>query len=157
MFGKQKASAAEPTVIGRGAVVEGKIRASGPIQIDGQIDGTLVVDGQVSVGPSGAIIGEVVADDIVVGGRVEGKLHARTHLHVAPGGSVRGEARYGTLQIDRGGVIDGTTAQGQTAPQVSAADAPAEPVRPVAAQTPAAQPLAPHALGAQARTSRAAS
>jgi cytoskeletal protein CcmA (bactofilin family) len=113
MFGRKTASAAEPTVIGRGAVVEGKVRASGPIQIDGHIDGALDVEGQVSIGPNGAISGEVTADDVVVGGRIEGMVHARGHLHVASGGSVRGEARYGSLQIDRGGLIDGTTAQGQ--------------------------------------------
>jgi cytoskeletal protein CcmA (bactofilin family) len=161
MFGKKTASsAAEPTVIGRGAVIEGKIRASGPIQVDGHIDGTLIVDGQVSIGPSGEIKGEVAADDIVVGGKVQGKLHARTHLHVAPGGSVRGEARYGSLQIDRGGVIDGTTAQGQAATEAAPATTTAakpEPARPVAAEKPAAQPLAPQALNAQARTSRVAS
>jgi cytoskeletal protein CcmA (bactofilin family) len=110
MFGKKATSAAEPTVIGRGSVFEGNIRASGHIQVDGHIDGTLHVDGQVSVGPQGVITGEVMADELVIGGRVQGKAHARGHLHVASGGSVRGEVRYGTLQIDRGGVIDGTTA-----------------------------------------------
>jgi cytoskeletal protein CcmA (bactofilin family) len=117
MFGNKKttASAAEPTVIGRGAIIEGTVRATGPIQVDGQIDGTLHVDGQVSVGPHGAVIGELIADEIVIGGRAQGKVTARAHLHVASGGSVRGEVRYGSLQIDRGGVIDGNTGQGQAA------------------------------------------
>jgi cytoskeletal protein CcmA (bactofilin family) len=163
MFGgKKAANAAEPTVIGRGAVIEGKVRASGPIQIDGHIDGTLLVDGQVSVGPSGAITGEVSADEIVVGGRVEGKLHARTHLHVAPGGSVRGDVRYGTLQIDRGGLIDGTTAQGQASAEArtpASAETQAEaPRASAAAPLPAASSLgAAQPLAAQARTQRAAS
>jgi cytoskeletal protein CcmA (bactofilin family) len=129
MFGKKASSAAEPTVIGRGAVIEGKVRASGPIQIDGHVEGALQVEGQVSVGPSGTVTGELVADDVVVGGRVQGKVFARAHLHVASGGSVRGEVRYGSLQIDRGGVIDGTTAHGKAADEAAAsaeASAPAE-------------------------------
>jgi len=125
MFGRKTTHAAsEPTVLGRGAVVEGTIRACGPIQIDGQVDGTLLVDGAVSVGPNGSVTGELVADEIAVGGRVEGKLTARSHLHIAPGGSVRGEVRYGSLQVDRGGVLDGTTGQGlgaaETAPSATA-------------------------------------
>jgi cytoskeletal protein CcmA (bactofilin family) len=121
MFGKKSTSSAEPTVIGRGAIVEGTIRLSGHIQIDGHIEGKLEVDGQVSVGPNGSINGEVSADELIIGGKVEGKATARAHLHVASGGAVRGEVRYGSLQIDRGGLIDGRTGHGQTAEGGSAA------------------------------------
>jgi cytoskeletal protein CcmA (bactofilin family) len=114
MFGnKSKTNAAtEPTVIGRGTLIEGTVRVSGRVQVDGQIDGTLVAEGPVSVGPSGSIIGEVVAHELAVGGRVEGKVSIREHLHVAPNGVCRGEVRYGSLQVDRGGVLDGSTAHG---------------------------------------------
>jgi cytoskeletal protein CcmA (bactofilin family) len=81
--------------------------------VDGQIDGTLIAEGHVSVGPSGSIVGEVIADQLAVGGRVEGKVNVREHLHIAPGGSARGDVRYGTLQVDRGGVIDGSTLHGE--------------------------------------------
>ena len=108
-----KSKAAEPTVIGRGAMIEGTVRASGRIQIDGQIDGRLEVDGHVSVGPNGRITGEVIADDLVVGGRVEGKVTAKNHLHVASTGAVKGEVRYGTLQVDRGAAFDGSALHGQ--------------------------------------------
>jgi cytoskeletal protein CcmA (bactofilin family) len=115
MFGRKTPSAAEPTVIGRGAVIEGNVRATGPIQVDGHIDGTLKVEGQVSIGPSGVVTGELTADEVVVGGRVEGQLTARGLLHVTTGGNVRGEVRYGALQIDRGGLLDGTSTQGHAA------------------------------------------
>ena len=121
MFGKKQAATTEPTVIGRGAVVEGTIRLSGHIQVDGHIEGKLEVDGQVSVGPNGSINGEVIADELIIGGKVEGKASAKSHLHVASGGSVRGEVRYGSLQIDRGGLIDGRTGHGQSGESPSAA------------------------------------
>ena len=85
--------------------------------------GKLEVEGQVSVGPNGIIQGEVVADELVIGGKVEGKAIARAHLHVASGGSVRGEVRYGSLQIDRGGLIDGNTGHGHKAAASSSASA----------------------------------
>jgi cytoskeletal protein CcmA (bactofilin family) len=115
MFGnKSKGNAStEPTVIGRGTCIEGTIRVSGRVQVDGQIDGTLLAEGPVSVGPSGSIIGEVAAHELAVGGRVEGKVNVREHLHVAPNGVCRGEVRYGSLQVDRGGVLDGSTAHGE--------------------------------------------
>jgi cytoskeletal protein CcmA (bactofilin family) len=127
MFGnKSKNAATEPTVIGRGTLIEGTLRVSGRVQVDGAIDGMLVAEGPVSVGPSGSIIGEVVAHELAVGGRVEGKVSVREHLHVAPNGVCRGEVRYGSLQVDRGGVLDGSTAHGEDTNtlQTSDSDAP---------------------------------
>ena len=46
-------------MIGRGTVIEGIVRVAGRVQIDGAIDGSLVADGHVSVGPNGSILGEV--------------------------------------------------------------------------------------------------
>jgi cytoskeletal protein CcmA (bactofilin family) len=113
MFGSKSKAAAEPTVIGRGAVIEGTLRAQGRIQVDGRIEGTLDVQGEVSVGPTGSVTGELISDQLAVGGNVSGKVHVRSHLHVLAGGTVRGEVRYDTLQVDRGGVIDGTTSHGE--------------------------------------------
>ena len=115
MFGnKSKTKAAtEPTVIGRGTVIEGTVRVSGRVQVDGQIEGTLIAEGHASVGPSGAVLGELVAHELVVGGRVEGKVSVTENLHIAPNGVCRGDVRYGSLQVDRGGVLDGSTAHGE--------------------------------------------
>ena len=114
MFGsKAKTSAStEPTIIGRGTVIEGTVRVAGRVQVDGAIDGSLLAEGHVSVGPTGSILGEVIAHELAVGGRVEGKVSVREHLHIAPQGVCRGDVRYGSLQVDRGGVLDGSTAHG---------------------------------------------
>jgi cytoskeletal protein CcmA (bactofilin family) len=110
---KSSASSSEPTVIGKGTMIQGTVKVSGRVQIDGHIDGTLIADGHVSVGPNGMILGEVYAEELAVGGKVEGKVSVKNHLHIAPGGTARGEMRYGSLQVDRGGVIDGSTAHGE--------------------------------------------
>ena len=115
MFGSKRA-AAEPTVIGQGTAIEGNLRANGRVQIDGHLQGKLEVDGQVSVGPTGSISGEVIADELAIGGRVEGKVTARKHLYVAASGQVHGELCYGTLQVERGAVIDGRALHGDAAP-----------------------------------------
>jgi cytoskeletal protein CcmA (bactofilin family) len=109
---KTTASSAEPTVIGKGTVIEGTVRITGRVQIDGKIDGTLIAEGHVSVGPQGSVLGELTAGELAVGGNVEGRVNVRGHMHIAPGGKARGEMRYGSLQVDRGGVIDGSTAHG---------------------------------------------
>jgi cytoskeletal protein CcmA (bactofilin family) len=107
-----RAKSIDPTVIGQGAVIEGNLRAKGRVQIDGRIEGKLEVSGQVSIGPGGAVVGEVLADEVAIGGRVEGKCTARKHLYVAATGALHGEACYGSLQVERGGIVDGHTARG---------------------------------------------
>lgn len=143
MFGSKSE---EPTVIGRGAVIEGIVRIRGRVQVDGRVDGTLEVEGTLSVGPEGRIRGEVIAEDIAVGGEIEGKITARKHLHVIRTGKVRGEVRYDTLQIDRGAVLDGRTLHGEEA--VVGAKAPATSIADEDVE------LAPPSLPAKARPSQ---
>lgn len=123
MFGSKSGKSEEPTVIGRGAVIEGTLRVRGRVQVDGRIEGTLDVEGTLSVGPEGRIRGEVMAEDIAVGGEIEGKVTARKHLHVVRTGKVRGEVRYDTLQIDRGALLDGRTLHGDEVEAGKAASA----------------------------------
>jgi cytoskeletal protein CcmA (bactofilin family) len=136
MFGnKARTRTAEPTVIGRGSTIEGTIHAPGAVQVDGHLEGALIADGHVAIGPTGSIIGEIVADDVALRGRVEGRICVRNHLHVAFGGSARGEVRYGTLQVDRGGVIDGSALQGDVDLTITAE--PTLPDEPISSMPPA--------------------
>jgi len=111
MFGRKQASGTNVTVIAVGSTVEGTLRVKGMLQVDGRVEGNLIADGHISVGPEGKIIGDVTADNLSVGGRVEGTLSARGHLHVLSTGVVSGSARYTTLEVDRGGVMDGRAAR----------------------------------------------
>jgi cytoskeletal protein CcmA (bactofilin family) len=127
MFGnKSRSESAEPTVIGSGTVVEGSIRVGGPIQVDGQIDGALIAEGDAAIGRTGSVLGDVFADDLMIAGRVEGNVTVRDHLHVASGGSMLGEARYGSLQVDRGGVLAGSARTGEDSITIDADSGEAE-------------------------------
>ena len=106
----------DATVIGSGTLIEGVVQASGRVQVDGRVEGTLVVDGEVSVGPDGCINGELVGTTVVIGGTVTGKLVVERHLHLISTAVVQGDVRYETLQVDRGGVIGGTANRAEERP-----------------------------------------
>lgn len=110
MFNKRQQTTAV-TVIAGGTSVDGTVRARGVVQVDGRVVGNLQVEGHVCVGPEGVVEGEVHADDLSVGGRLEGTALVKGHLHVLSGGAIEGEVRYGSLEVSRGGVIDGRTAR----------------------------------------------
>jgi cytoskeletal protein CcmA (bactofilin family) len=113
MFGTKHAEG--PTVVGEGATIVGTLTARGRVQIDGVVEGSVKVQGQVSVGPKGRIEGDLVADDVAVGGEVKGRVVARKHLHVLASGRVSGDLHYGTLQVDRGAMLEGRTLHGEPA------------------------------------------
>ena len=139
MFGsKVKADPPGPTVIGKGCIVEGTVRASGPVQVDGRIDGALFAEGcHVAIGPSGSITGDVMAGDLAIGGRVEGTLSVLGHLHIATGASVHGAVCYGSLEVERGGVLIGRVLHDDAEMQIEIT---AEDPTPATPQLPASEP-----------------
>ena len=104
MFGKRREA---PTVIGPGASIEGAVRVTGALHIDGEVRGTVEAKGSVSIGPRGVVDGEVHGESVAVAGNVFGVVYATGHLHMLDSGHVRGDVFYDTIQIDRGGGVDG--------------------------------------------------
>jgi cytoskeletal protein CcmA (bactofilin family) len=109
MFKSSNQRETETTVISNGTLIEGKLHARGTIQIDGQVTGSVEVEGQISVGPDGRIEGELIGDNVAIGGKVKGKVTARGHLHVIKSGMIEGDVYYGSFEIDRGALVDGRT------------------------------------------------
>jgi cytoskeletal protein CcmA (bactofilin family) len=108
MFKKPQV-ASQLTVIAEGSALEGTIRTRGSLQIDGAVCGTLTCEGTMSVSATGQVLGEVHTQSLSANGRVHGIVFVRHHLQVREQGLVCGHARYETLEIVRGGVMDGTT------------------------------------------------
>jgi cytoskeletal protein CcmA (bactofilin family) len=115
MFGRRPKQALAPaqgaTVVATGSAVEGKLLAKGELWINGAVNGTIEAEGAVTVGPEGRVLGEIEADNLTVAGRVDGIVRVRKHLHVRATGAVQGHARYATLEVERGGVVDGSAAR----------------------------------------------
>jgi cytoskeletal protein CcmA (bactofilin family) len=113
MFSKHSNhSSNNTTIIGRGARLKGTLDLEGDVHIEGQCQGAIRAQTQLSIGQDGSVTGELSGDVVVIAGRVEGTAIAKETLHVLSTGSVQGDVFYGRLQVDPGGVIDGRTHQG---------------------------------------------
>ena len=110
MFGK--ANSGSTTIIGRGARFVGTLELEGAAYIEGRCEGTVRAQGELSVGPHGSVLGELAGKVVLVAGQVEGTIVAQENLHLFKTGSLKGDAYYGRLQVDYGGVIDGQSHQG---------------------------------------------
>ncbi len=92
----------------QGTVVEGKVKATNDIRIDGTIKGDLVCDAKVIIGPSGVIEGTVKCQNAVIEGRFDGILNVAELLNIRETAKVFGDVTYGKLIVQSGAVISGT-------------------------------------------------
>lgn len=116
IFNKQSGAASQQTtttVIAAGCDIQGELKLSCDMQVDGNIDGTLKLEKGLIVSRSGSIKGEVWADKIIVNGEIEGVCRANA-IEILDKGVVSGSIYCDNLSIDRGGKFFGTTFPAET-------------------------------------------
>ena len=89
-------------------MVEGKVKATTDIRIDGTIKGDLLCDAKVIIGPSGVVEGTVKCQNAMIEGRFDGILSVAELLNIRETAKVVGEVTYGKLIVQSGAVISGT-------------------------------------------------
>jgi cytoskeletal protein CcmA (bactofilin family) len=93
-------------VIGEGVTVSGKFVVPGRAVINGSLDGELQAD-EILVGAQGKLVGNIKVRKADIFGEVHDSLLATEHLIIRSTGSVNGNASYGEIEIERGGLVQG--------------------------------------------------
>ena len=112
MFGSMKKRIDNPagdieTIIGRGTKITGKITGSGNIRIDGHLDGDVVTTGDIVVGESGVVQGEIRAGNLTVAGIATGNVTCDGNLSIQSSGQLIGDVRVRSLIVSDGGIFKG--------------------------------------------------
>ena len=98
------------TLLGKDTLWQGEIHAGNlPLRIEGTVEGTVHSVGEVTVGPTGSITGTVKAKHLIVTGKVRGVLDIKECLEIHGTGCVEGEVTSGSLVVDEGGTLEGTS------------------------------------------------
>lgn len=105
VFGRKPATSVGATTVFRGDLDGGE----DDIAVHGRLVGTVTTKAAVLVGEKGLIEGDVTGHTVTVAGRVDGTVVAHGRLHVSGTGRIDGQAFYGELEVDRGGVLEGHT------------------------------------------------
>ena len=95
------------TIIGQNTTVTGKICGSGNIRIDGHIDGDVSAAGDVVIGESGVVQGNVKGGSLTVVGTVTGNVDCDGNLGIHATGQLVGDIRVRSLHIADGGIFRG--------------------------------------------------
>lgn len=99
------------TLIGKECSVKGNLEApGGALRIDGYYEGELHIGGDLIIGESGKVIGNIVAKNIIIAGEVKGSIEARGKLELAPSAKVTSDAKMVTLVVEDGAFLQGMCA-----------------------------------------------
>jgi len=94
-----------PTIISQEMNIMGNLISDGPINVDGRIEGNIQC-GIITVGESGKIRGDIIAEVAHVHGDVSGLIKAKeVHLYAAC--RVEGSIMHESLSIEDGAFVDG--------------------------------------------------
>jgi cytoskeletal protein CcmA (bactofilin family) len=129
----------EGSVIGATTVVRGNLRGEGSLEILGRVEGDVSITGDVVVGESGRVRGQVSAGKISVLGAVQGDLRATQAVLVERGGKVAGDLSAPRIGIANGALVRGNV-RTEGEPPLAAARRPLGAVAPRAASAVAAKP-----------------
>jgi cytoskeletal protein CcmA (bactofilin family) len=94
-------------IVGREIVLSGSITSCDKLVVEGRVEANLTDCREVEVAETGTFKGSAEIDVAEISGRFEGKLIARELLLVRSKGCIAGSVRYGRLEIERGGEIEG--------------------------------------------------
>jgi cytoskeletal protein CcmA (bactofilin family) len=111
MFNGKKAQPPIRTLIGEGSVLQGEIRFSDGLRIDGEVRGDVVADDStpsvVVISERARVIGRVHAAHVIINGEVQGPVESHQLLELQPKARVVGDIRYEALEMHQGAQIDG--------------------------------------------------
>jgi cytoskeletal protein CcmA (bactofilin family) len=93
--------------LGPGTKAHGKLLFEGSTTIEGEVDGEILVHGNLTVGEHAAIKGKIIATAALIRGKVEADIEADKKIEIQPPGIVFGDVTTQSLVIGDGAVLEG--------------------------------------------------
>ena len=99
------------TLIGEGTVIQGELRFTEGLRIDGEVQGDVVATGEshsiLVISEKARVTGKVKAAHVIVNGCVTGPIISDELLELQPKACIVGDVRYEILEMHQGATIDG--------------------------------------------------
>lgn len=94
-------------IVGREISLNGRISACDRLVVEGQVEAELNDGRMIEIADAGLFRGTAKVDGAEISGRFEGSLTVRERLVIRSTGRVMGTIRYGRIEIEVGGEING--------------------------------------------------
>jgi len=110
MFNKKKQPPIK-SLIAEGSQIDGNMVFCEGLRIDGGVTGNVKASADESsllvISESAKVVGEIVADHIIINGTVKGPIYARLMLELQPKARIEGDIQYSALEMHQGALIAG--------------------------------------------------
>lgn len=111
---KQKSRRAKghfDTLISSRTTIEGDVRFSGGLHVDGKITGRVMAeegsDAVVRLSEVGEVTGDITAPHVIINGTVNGDVRASSHLELAEKAAINGSVYYRLIEMAMGAAVNG--------------------------------------------------
>ena len=109
--GRQKEASHNSLVAG--VVVKGNLHCTSDLRMDGQLEGDLVGEAKVVLGPRAELKGTIRGQQVIIEGRVEGNIVATEQLYIKETGVVLGDIITNKLIVEHGATFNGASITGK--------------------------------------------
>jgi cytoskeletal protein CcmA (bactofilin family) len=110
MFGWKKTPPLR-TLIGEGTVMQGEIRFSDGLRIDGEVVGDIIAIGDkrtlLVISEKAKVTGKIRAGHVIINGLVQGPVESEDLLELQPKARIVGDVKYEALEMHQGATING--------------------------------------------------
>jgi cytoskeletal protein CcmA (bactofilin family) len=96
------------SILAPGTKIKGDISSDTDLRLDGIMEGNIVSEGKVILGPSSSIIGNITCSNAEISGKVKGNVSAPEQLSLKSTSRIDGSITTSTLIIEAGAVLNGT-------------------------------------------------
>lgn len=111
MFSSKKKQPPIRTLIGEGTVIQGELRFTEGLRIDGEVQGDVFAIGDghsiLVISEKARVHGKVKAAHVIINGNVNGPVVSDGLLELQPKACIVGDVRYEVLEMHQGATIDG--------------------------------------------------
>jgi cytoskeletal protein CcmA (bactofilin family) len=93
--------------LGPGTKINGKLHFDGPATIEGEVEGEIIAQANVTIGQQATVKGKLTGASILVHGKVLADVQAEKKIEIQPPGSVVGDIVTQSVVIGDGAILEG--------------------------------------------------
>ncbi|NLN93427.1 MAG: polymer-forming cytoskeletal protein [Candidatus Hydrogenedens sp.] len=95
------------TALGAGATLKGALHCTGPVRIEGQVDGSIQSQSTVLLLEGAKVKGDLKGVQVIVSGEIRGNLYASDRVELQPAGKLQGNINAPRVCIHEGAFFQG--------------------------------------------------
>ena len=100
-------AAGSTSLLSKKVKIEGEIQGNEDIHVEGHFKGSIKINGDIFIGPTGIVEADVEAYNVIVQGQVTGNIMAHKQLQLQSSGKLLGDCAAQSIHINEGALFEG--------------------------------------------------